>query len=328
MVRELSIRDALREAIDEELDRDEKVFILGEEVAEYNGAYKVTKGLLDKYGPRRVIDTPIVEGGFSGLAVGAAMTGLRPIVEFMSFNFSFVAFDQIVNNAMKMHYMSGGRFKVPIVFRGPNGAAARVSCQHSHNVEPLYAHLPGCIVLAPSTSYDAKGLLKAAIRNDNPVLFLENEMLYNVMGEIPDGEYSVEIGKASVVTEGKHLTLISYSRMMVFCKEVVESFKKKGIYIELIDLRTIKPLDVGTIVQSVKKTHRVVVVEEGHKFAGVCAEVIASVQEFCFDELDAPCARVCQMETPLPYSPVLELETIPNVKRISAACELVLQGII
>ena len=327
MVREISIRDAIGEAIDEELGRDENVFILGEEVAQYNGAYKITKGLWEKYGDKRVLDTPIVEGGFTGLAIGAALTGLRPIVEFMSFNFSFVAFDQIVNNAMKIHYMSGGRFSIPIVFRGPNGAAARVSCQHSHNVEPLYAHLPGCIVLAPSTPYDSKALLKAAIRNDNPVFFLENEMLYNMTGPVPEGDYSVEIGKANILQEGDHLTLISYSRMIYFCKEVAEEYKAKGINIELIDLRTIKPLDVGTIVASVKKTHRAVVVEEGHKFAGTSAEVIAVLQEFCIDELDAPIKRVCQMETPLPYSPPLEAETIPNVKRIREAVEETLMGV-
>jgi pyruvate dehydrogenase E1 component beta subunit len=327
-MREITVRDAIREAIDEELGRDDDVFILGEEVAEYNGAYKITKGMLDKYGARRVIDTPIAEGGFTGLAVGAALTGLRPIVEFMSFNFSFVAFDQIVNNALKMHYMSGGRFTVPIVFRGPNGAAARVSCQHSHNVEPLYAHLPGCIVLAPFSPYDAKALLKAAIRNNNPVFFLENEMIYNMKGEVPEGDYTVEIGKARIVAEGTHLTLISYSRMLLFCMEAVEDYKKKGIFIELIDLRTIKPLDVGTIVSSVKKTGRAVVVEEGHKFAGVSAEIISIIQEFCFDDLDAPVERVCQMETPLPYAPPLEQETIPNTKRIKAAIDKTIAGLI
>ena len=326
-MRKITIREAIREALEEEFDRDENVFILGEEVAEYNGAYKITKGMLDKYGPKRVIDTPISEGGFTGLAVGAALTGLRPVVEFMSFNFSFVAFDQIVNNAMKIHYMSGGRFSVPIVFRGPNGAAARVSCQHSHNVEPLYAHLPGCIVVAPSTAYDSKGLLKAAIRNNNPVFFLENEMIYNMVGEVPDYDYTVEIGKAKILEEGIHLTLISYSRMIYPCKEVVEDYKKKGIFIELIDLRTIKPLDVGTIISSVKKTHRAVVVEEGHKFAGIAAEVISLIQEFCLDYLDAPVKRVCQMETPLPYSPPLEAETIPNVRRIKAAIEEILVGV-
>ncbi|MCH9620688.1 MAG: 2-oxoisovalerate dehydrogenase subunit beta [Chlamydiia bacterium] len=326
-MREITIRDAIREAIDEEMTRDDKVFLLGEEVAQYNGAYKISKGLLDKYGDKRIIDTPIVEGGFSGLATGAALTGLRPIVEFMSFNFSFVAFDQIVNNAMKIHYMSGGRFTVPIVFRGPNGAAARVSCQHSHNVEPLYAHLPGCIIVAPSTAYDSKGLLKAAIRNNNPVFFLENEMLYNNKGEVPDHDYTVEIGKAKVLNEGKHITLISYSRMIYYCDEVVQEYKKRGIEIELIDLRTIKPLDVGTIVASAKKTGRVVVVEEGHKYAGICAEVISVLQEFCLDYLDAPIKRVCQMETPLPYSPPLEAETIPNTKRIKNAIDEILVGV-
>lgn len=326
-MREITIRDALREAMDEEMARDENVFLMGEEVAEYNGAYKISKGLLDKYGPKRIRDTPIVEGGFSGIGVGAALAGLRPIVEFMSFNFSFVAFDQIVNNAFKFYYMSGGRFNVPIVFRGPNGAAARVSCQHSHNVESLYAHLPGCIVIAPSTAYDSKGLLKAAIRNNNPVLFLENEMLYNLTGQVPDHDYTVEIGKAKVVQEGEHVTLISYSRMLYYCMEVADEYKKRGINVEVIDLRTIKPLDVGTIVQSAKKTGRVVVVEEGHKFAGVCAEVIALLQEFCFDYLDAPVKRVCQMETPLPYAPPLEAETIPNTKRIKNAIEEILVGI-
>ena len=326
-MRKITIREAIREALEEEFDRDENVFILGEEVAEYNGAYKITKGMLDKYGPKRVIDTPISEGGFTGLAVGAALTGLRPVVEFMSFNFSFVAFDQIVNNAMKIHYMSGGRFSVPFDLRGPNGAAARVSCQHSHNVEPLYAHLPGCIVVAPSTAYDSTGLLKAAIRNNNPVFFLENEMIYNMVGEVPDYDYTVEIGKAKILQEGIHLTLISYSRMIYSCKEVVEDYKKKGIFIELIDLRTIKPLDVGTIISSVKKTHRAVVVEEGHKFAGIAAEVISLIQEFCLDYLDAPVKRVCQMETPLPYSPPLEAETIPNVRRIKAAIEEILVGV-
>ncbi|OGN62183.1 MAG: pyruvate dehydrogenase [Chlamydiae bacterium RIFCSPHIGHO2_12_FULL_49_11] len=296
--------------------RDSLVFILGEEVAEYNGAYKVTKGLLDKYGPGRVIDTPITEAGFAGMAIGAAMMGLRPIVEFMSFNFSFVAFDQIVNNAFKMHYMSGDRFKVPIVFRGPNGAAARVSCQHSHNVESIYGQLPGCIIIAPSTAHDAKGLLKSAIRCDNPVLFLENELMYGRREEIPDGEFLVPIGKAKVRKAGADLTLISHGRMLLFCEEAAGVMQKKGVDVEIIDLRTIKPLDIATIVQSVRKTKRAVIVEEGHSFAGIAAEVAMQIQEHVFDFLDAPIGRVCQMETPLPYSPPLEAETIPNTKRI------------
>jgi pyruvate dehydrogenase E1 component beta subunit len=321
----VEIREALRQAIDEEMARDSRVFILGEEVAEYNGAYKVTKGLLAKWGPERVIDTPIAENGFAGLAIGAAQTGLRPIVEFMSWNFSFVAADQLISNACKAHYMSGGRFSVPIVFRGPNGAAAQVSCQHSHCVEALYGNLPGFIVIAPSNAYDHKGLLKSAIRSNNPVIFLENELDYGEKMEIPTEEYLVPIGKAHVIREGKHVTLISYSRMLKFCREAADAMAKKGIQVEIIDLRTIKPLDIATIVQSLRKTHRCVIVEEGHVFAGISAEIGFQIMEHCFDELDAPLHRVCQRETPLPYSKVLERESIPNTQRILAALEDVLR---
>lgn len=323
---EIDIREALRQAIDEEMTRDESVFILGEEVAEYDGAYKVTKGLWKKWGDKRVIDTPISESGFSGIAIGAAITGLRPIVEFMSFNFSFVAFDQIASRACKLHYMSGGRLKVPIVFRGPNGAAARVSCQHSHNVEPLYAHFPGLKVVAPATPYDAKGLLKAAIRDDNPVLFLENELMYGIKEVIPTTEFLVPIGKGKILREGYDVTLISHSRMLLFCSEAADYFAKRGVKVEVIDLRTIKPLDVGLIASSVRKTGRAVVVEEGHKFAGIASEVVTEIMHHCFDYLDAPIQRVCQMETPLPYSPPLEEWTIPNTKRIIKALEEVLVG--
>lgn len=322
---EIDIREALRQAMDEELARDPSVFLMGEEVAQYNGAYKISKGLWEKYGDKRVIDTPISEAGFSGIGIGAALTGLRPIIEFMSFNFSLVAFDQIVNNALKMHYMSGGRFRCPIVFRGPNGAAASVSCQHSLNVEPLYAHLPGCIVLSPSTPYDAKGLLKSAIRNDNPILFLENELMYGIKGQVPTDDYTVPIGKAHIAREGSDVTLISYSRMMVFCHEVCDILQKRNISVELIDLRTIKPLDMGTIAQSVRKTNRVVTVEEGHIYAGVCSELIARIQTHCFDYLDAPVGRVCQKETPLPYSPVMEKESMPNTNSILKEVENVLR---
>ncbi|MCB1081381.1 MAG: alpha-ketoacid dehydrogenase subunit beta [Chlamydiia bacterium] len=317
----IEMREAIRQAIDEEMERDERVYLMGEEVAEYNGAYKVSKGLLDKWGPTRIIDTPIAENGFAGLSIGAAMTGLRPIVEFMSFNFSFVAFDQLVSNACKMYYMSGNRFSVPIVFRGPNGAAAQVSCQHSHCVEAIYGNLPGFIILAPSNPYDAKGLLKAAIRNNNPVLFLENELDYGMKMEIPTEEYLVPIGKAKVIREGKHLTLISHSRMLHHCKIVAESYAKKGIEIEVIDLRTIKPLDMGTIAESVRKTHFCVLVEEGHIFAGISAEIGFQIQEQCFDFLDAPLKRVCQRETPLPYSKEIERASQPNPERISAAID-------
>ena len=320
-MQELEIREALRQAIDEEMTRDPNVFILGEEVAEYNGAYKITKGMLDKWGPGRVLDTPITEGGFSGLAIGAAMTGLRPIVEFMSWNFSFVGADQILSNASKIYYMSGGRFKVPIVFRGANGAAAQVSSQHSHCVEALYSNIPGLIVISPSNAYDAKGLLKAAIRDDNPVLFLENELSYSKKMEIPTEEYVVPIGKAKVLREGTHVTLVSHSRMIDLCMEAADALAKKGMKVEVIDIRTIKPLDIATIAASVQKTHFCVLVEEGHIFAGISAEIAFQIQERCFDFLDAPLKRVCQSETPMPYSKVLESESMPTTKKIISAIE-------
>lgn len=312
----VEMREALRQALDEEMTRDDRVFIMGEEVAEYNGAYKVTKGMLEKWGPRRVIDTPIAELGFAGVGIGAAMTGLRPVVEFMSFNFSFVAADQIISNAAKMYYMSGNRFSVPIVFRGPNGAAAQVSSQHSHCVEAIYSNFPGLIIIAPSNPYDAKGLLKSAIRNNNPVLFLESELSYGDKMEIPVDEYLVPIGKAKVVVEGSDVTIVAHSQMVTTCKQAVKELAKQGIKAELIDLRTVKPLDIATIVHSVRKTHHCVLVEEGHLFTGISAEAAFQVQEHCFDDLDAPLARVCQRETPMPYSKALEKETIPTVARI------------
>lgn len=321
----VEIREAIRQAIDEEMTRDERVLILGEEVAEYNGAYKVTKGMLDKWGPDRVIDTPIAELGFAGLAIGAAMCGLRPIVEFMSFNFSFVGCDQIISNAIKMYYMSGKRFSVPIVFRGPNGAAAQVSSQHSHCVEAIYGNLPGLVIVAPSNAYDAKGLLKSAVRFNNPVLYLENELSYGLKMEIPTEEYLVPIGKAKIVREGKHITLISHSRMVDLCKEAAVEMAKKGIEVEVIDLRTIKPLDLATIADSVRKTHLCALVEEGHVFAGICAEVGFLIQQHCFDFLDAPIERVCQRETPMPYSKVLEKETMPTKERIISALNKLLR---
>ena len=321
----IEIREAIRQAIDEEMTRDEAVFVLGEEVAEYNGAYKVTKGMLDKWGPDRIVDTPISELGFTGLAVGAAMCGLRPVVEFMSFNFSFVGCDQIISNAIKMHYMSGGRFNVPIVFRGPNGAAAQVSSQHSHCVEAIYGNLPGLIIMTPGNAYDAKGLLKTAIRNNNPVLFLENELTYGEKMEIPEEEYLIPIGKAHKIQEGKHVTLVSHSRMVDLCKLAADQMAKKGIEVDLIDLRTIKPFDLPMILESVQKTGRCVLVEEGHFFSGICAEVGFQIQEHCFDFLDAPVERVCQRETPMPYSKVLEKETMPTVERIVTGIENVLR---
>lgn len=315
----VEFREALRQALDEEMERDPNVFVIGEEVGEYNGAYKVTKGMLTKWGPKRILDTPISELGFAGLGIGAAMTGLRPVVEFMSFNFSFVAADQLISNAAKMYYMSGNRFSVPIVFRGPNGAAAQVSSQHSHCVEAIYGNLPGFIVVAPSNPYDAKGLLKSSIRNNNPVLFLESELSYGDKMEIPTKEYLIPIGKASLVQEGSDVTLVSHSRMVNTCKEVVKELAKKGIKAELIDLRTIRPLDIATVATSVRKTHRCVLVEEGHYFAGIAAEVGFQIMEHCFDFLDAPLERVCQRDTPMPYSKALEKETLPTVPRILAA---------
>jgi len=321
----VELREALRQAMDEEMERDSNVFILGEEVAEYNGAYKVTKGMLDKWGPERIIDTPISELGFAGLAIGAAMTGLRPICEFMSFNFSFVGFDQLISNACKMYYMSGGRYKVPIVFRGPNGAAVQVSGQHSHCVEALYAHFPGFIVVYASNAYDAKGLLKSCIRNDNPCIFLEGELQYGEKMEIPTEEYLIPIGKARIVNEGTDLTLITHGSCVKKCEEVVRELRKKGISSELIDLRTIRPLDIPTLCESVKKTHHCVIVEEGHLFAGIASEVSYEIQNRVFGYLDAPIERVCQRETPMPYSKPLEAETLPNVPRILDAVERVLR---
>ncbi|NGX45454.1 MAG: 2-oxoisovalerate dehydrogenase subunit beta [Chlamydiae bacterium] len=315
----VEMREAIRQALDEEMTRDLRVFIMGEEVAEYNGAYKITKGMLDKWGAERVIDTPISELGFTGLGVGAAMCGLRPVIEFMSFNFSFVGCDQIISNAIKMYYMSGSRFSVPIVFRGPNGAAAQVSSQHSHCVEALYGNLPGLTILTPSNSYDAKGLLKSAIRDNNPVLFLESELSYGDKMEIPEEEYLVPIGKAKVIQEGRDITLVSHSHMISHCRAAASELAKRGIRVELIDLRSIRPLDIATVAQSVRKTNHCVLVEEGHVFSGICAEVGFQIMEHCFDYLDAPIVRVCQKETPMPYSKVLEKETMPTTERIIAA---------
>jgi len=315
----VEMREALRQALDEEMTRDSRVFVMGEEVGLYNGAYKVTKGMLEKWGPQRIIDTPIAELGFAGLGIGAAMTGLRPVVEFMSFNFSFVGADQLISNAAKMYYMSGNRFPVPIVFRGPNGAAAQVSSQHSHCVEAIYGNLPGFIIVAPSNPYDAKGLLKSSIRNNNPVLFLESELSYGDKMEIPVEEYLVPIGKAKIVSEGSDITIVSHSRMVLFCQEAVKELRQQGIQAELIDLRTIRPLDIATIATSVRKTNFCVVVEEGHYFAGIASEIGFQIMEHCFDYLDAPIERVCQKDTPMPYSKALEKETLPTVPRIIAS---------
>lgn len=322
----VSLREALNQAIDEEMARDERVFLMGEEVANYQGAYKVSQGLLQKWGPKRIIDTPIAEAGFAGVGVGAAMIGLRPIVEFMTWNFSLVAYDQIVNNAAKMLSMSGGHFHVPIVFRGPGGSAHGLAATHSQALEAIYAHIPGLKVVMPSTCKDAKGLLKTAIRDDNPIVFIESEVMYGDKGEIPDGEYTIPLGIGEVKKEGKDLTIVSWSKILAHVVwEAVDALQEElNISIEVIDPRTIRPLDIGLIVESVKKTNRLVIVEEGWPFAGVGAQISHEVTSRAFDDLDAPVERVTQEDVPLPYAHDLEKRSLPNLDRIRAAVKKVL----
>ncbi|MBX3482156.1 pyruvate dehydrogenase complex E1 component subunit beta [Phenylobacterium sp.] len=320
----VTVRDALRDAMAEEMRRDPDVFLMGEEVAQYQGAYKVSRGLLDEFGPKRVVDTPITEHGFAGIGVGAGMAGLKPIVEFMTFNFAMQAIDHIINSAAKTLYMSGGQIRTSIVFRGPNGAAARVGAQHSQDYGAWYGHVPGLKVLAPYDSADAKGLLKAAIRDPNPVVFLEHEMLYGQEFDVPEGiDWVVPIGKAKVRREGTGVTLVAYSRMVGFCLQAAEELAKDGIEAEVVDLRTIRPMDVETIVESVRKTNRLVTVEEGWGPMGVGAEIAAKVTELAFDYLDAPPVRVHQEDVPLPYAANLELLSMPSVERIVAAAKAV-----
>ena len=322
--KEVTVREALRDAMAEEMRRDGRVFLMGEEVAEYQGAYKVSQGLLDEFGAGRVIDTPITEHGFTGLGTGAAFAGLRPIVEFMTFNFAMQAIDHIINSAAKTRYMSGGQVSAPIVFRGPNGAAARVAAQHSQEFSSWYAHCPGLKVVAPWSAADAKGLLKAAIRDDDPVVFLENEILYGRSGAAPtDPEHIVPIGKANVVREGADVTIASFSLMMETALAAAEILKKDGISAEVIDLRTIRPLDAATIVESVKKTNRLVSVEEGWPFAGIGAELCAVAMEQAFDDLDAPVARVCGADVPMPYAANLEKLALPDAERVAQAARAV-----
>lgn len=319
-----TVREALRDAMAEEMRRDETVFLMGEEVAEYQGAYKVSQGLLEEFGPTRVIDTPITEHGFAGLGVGAAFTGLKPIVEFMTWNFSMQAIDQIVNSAAKTNYMSGGQMGSPIVFRGPNGAAARVAAQHSQCYASWYAHIPGLKVVAPWSAADAKGLLKAAIRDPNPVIFLENEILYGQSFEVPqDKDWIVPIGKAKVVRPGNNVTITAFSRMVGVALEAAELLAKEGIDAEVIDLRTIRPLDTETIVKSVQKTNRLVSVEEGWPFAGIGSELAAVIMEQAFDYLDAPVARVAGTDVPMPYAANLEKLALPQAAQIAEAAKQV-----
>ncbi|MBM3577831.1 MAG: pyruvate dehydrogenase complex E1 component subunit beta [Alphaproteobacteria bacterium] len=321
----MTMREALRDAMAEEMRRDPTVFVIGEEVAEYQGAYKVTQGLLQEFGAKRVVDTPITEYGFAGVGVGAAFAGLRPIVEFMTFNFSMQAIDHIVNSAAKTLYMSGGQIRCPIVFRGPNGAAARVAAQHSQDYTAWYSQVPGLIVISPSNASDAKGLLKAAIRNDNPVVFLENEILYGKTSEVPALEdFVLPIGKARIARLGKDVTLVSFSIGMTYALHAAEELAKEGIEVEVIDLRTLRPMDTATIIESVKKTGRCVAIEEGWPQCGVSAEIAMRVQQEAFDYLDAPVLRVTGKDTPMPYAANLEKLALPSVSEVVAAAKAVL----
>lgn len=321
--RNLRFREALREAMIEEMEKDDTVFLMGEEVGFYQGAYKVTEGMLEKFGERRVIDTPIAEGGFAGLGVGAAMVGLRPIIEFMTWNFSAVAFDQILNNAAKVRQMSGGQFTCPIVFRGPNGSARQVGSQHSHAMEHFYATVPGLKVVAPAFPEDAKALMKTAIRDDNPVLVMESETLYSIKGDVDDTIETIPLGVAKVVREGTDVTLVAYSRMTHVALEAAASLEKEGISAEVVDLRSLRPLDEDTIVASVQKTHRCVVVHEGWPYGGVGAEIADRVQRLAFDDLDAPILRVTTRDVPMPYNAKLEQFVMPQADRVIAAAKRV-----
>jgi len=318
----ISYRDAVRNALIEELDRDPDVFLIGEDIGRYQGTFRVTAGLFDKYGAQRVIDTPITEPGIVGIANGAAMAGLRPVVEMMTMSFSILALDQIINHSAKIHYMTGGQAKVPLVIRGPGGAANQLSAQHSHSIEGWYAHVPGLKVVAPSTPACAKGLLKASIRDDNPVIFTENPGLYGIKGEVPDDpDFVIPFGKARIAKEGKHISLIAYSRMVHVCLAAAEELAKSGIDAEVVDVRCLLPLDVETIYNSVRKTHRAVVVYEDWKSGGFGSEIAARIGEDCFDDLDAPVGRVGGLNVPMPYSRVLELQCIPNEKDVLAAVQ-------
>jgi pyruvate dehydrogenase E1 component beta subunit len=320
----LTYRDALNQALREEMARDPEVFLMGEEVGVYQGAYKVSRGLLEEFGPDRVVDTPITELGFAGVGVGAAMVGLRPIIEFMTWNFALLAIDQIVNSAAKLRYMSGGQVGTPIVFRGPAGAALQLGAQHSQCFEAMYAHIPGLKVIMPATPADAKGLLKSAIRDDDPVVFMEGEMLYNTKGEVPEGEHLVPIGKAEVKRAGEHVTLLCYSKTVAICLKAAEQLAQENISAEVVDLRTIRPLDLETIFGSVSRTHRAVVAEEGWYFAGAGAQVVDEIQKGIFDELDAPVIRVTGADVPMPYNKFLEKAAKVSPEKVIAAVKKVL----
>ncbi|MGY8800144.1 MAG: pyruvate dehydrogenase complex E1 component subunit beta [Longimicrobiales bacterium] len=321
----LTYRDALNEALREEMERDPDVFMMGEEVAQYDGAYKVSKGLLEEFGDMRMVDSPISELGFTGLCVGAAMAGLRPVVEFMTFNFAFLAIDQVINSAAKMYYMSEGQFPMPLVFRGPTGAALQLSAQHSQACETYYSHAPGCKVVTPATPADAKGLLKASIRDEDPVAFMEGELLYNLKGEVPeDDDFIIPLGVADLKHEGGDVSIITHGKMVHVALQAAGNLQKDGIHADVLDLRTIRPLDMDAILATVAKTNRVVYLEEGWPYAGTGAQIVSMIQEEAFDHLDAPILRVTQADIPMPYAKNLENLAKPNADRVVAACLKVL----
>ncbi|MFT6815554.1 MAG: pyruvate dehydrogenase E1 component beta subunit [Sphingobacteriales bacterium] len=323
-MRTIQFREALREAMNEEMRRDKNIFLMGEEVAQYNGAYKVSQGMLDEFGDKRVVDTPIAELGFAGIGVGAAMNNLRPIIEFMTFNFSLVAIDQVINAAAKMYSMSGGQFNVPIVFRGPTGSAGQLGAQHGQSFDSWYANCPGLKVVVPSNPADAKGLLKTAIRDNDPVIFMESEVMYGDKGEVPEEEYLIEIGKAKVIQEGTDVTIAAYGKIVKMAIEATKELEAQGISVELIDLRTIRPLDTDTLINSIKKTNRMVFVEEAWPLASISSEVAYRLQKDAFDYLDAPIVRVCGADVPMPYSKVYVDAYGPHPKDIVDAAQTVL----
>lgn len=324
-MREIQFREALREALSEEMRKNENIFLMGEEVAQYNGAYKVSQGMLDEFGDKRVIDTPIAELGFAGIGIGAAMNGLIPVIEFMTFNFSLVAIDQIINAAAKILSMSGGQFSVPIVFRGPTGNAGQLGAQHSQNFENWFANCPGLKVVVPSTPYNAKGLLKAAINDPDPVIFMESEVMYGDKGDVPEGEYTLEIGKAVVAKEGTDVTIVTFGKMLTrVVNPAVEELTKDGISVEVIDLLTVRPIDYATIINSVKKTNRLVIVEEAWPLASISSEITFNVQKNAFDHLDAPILRITCADVPLPYAPTLIAASLPNAEKVVKAVKEVM----
>jgi pyruvate dehydrogenase E1 component beta subunit len=323
-MRTIQFREAVCEAMSEEMRRDESVYLMGEEVAEYNGAYKASKGMLDEFGPDRVIDTPIAELGFAGIGIGSAMNGNRPIIEFMTFNFSLVGIDQIINNAAKMRQMSGGQFNIPIVFRGPTASAGQLGATHSQAFESWYANTPGLKVIVPSNPYDAKGLLKAAIRDNDPVIFMESEQMYGDKGEVPEEEYTIPIGVADIKREGKDVTIVSFGKIIKEAYKAADELEKEGISCEIIDLRTVRPLDYDAIIKSVKKTNRLVILEEAWPFGNVSTEITYKIQQDAFDYLDAPIVKINTADTPAPYSPALLKEWLPNHEDVFKAVKKVL----